>query len=265
MTSGYNIADFTTTGTQDARITFGTPAGTKGTVGWSPFNSTMALTTIGADDISFDVNNLNKEVMRVAATGKVGIGITVPTTQLDVEDATDNTYAHLAGSFYGVYGGTTSSGYGYLGAGTLGGIFGGNIGPDYDNQNSDGSASYRWTSVYATNGTIQTSDKRDKENITDLTYGLKEIMQLHPVSFTWKDNPSYGKKLGLLAQEVEPILGEVVKKENITTGKASSAIPSSDYRYGIYYSDIIPVLIKGMQEQQAEIEALKLQIKALQK
>jgi uncharacterized coiled-coil protein SlyX len=36
-----------------------------------------------------------------------------------------------------------------------------------------------------------------------------------------------------------------------------------EYKYGIYYSDIIPVLTKAIQEQQAIIEDLQNQVKAL--
>lgn len=136
-----------------------------------------------------------------------------------------------------------------------------------DNTKALGTASYRWTTVYATNGTINTSDAREKENIKDISYGLTEIMKLRPVSFTWKDNKDYGTKIGLIAQEVEPVLKEVVKKEYFTTHdeKTGKDITSDEYRYGIYYSDIIPVLIKAVQEQQEEIELLKAEIELLKK
>jgi hypothetical protein len=78
--------------------------------------------------------------------------------------------------------------------------------PTTDNSNSLGALANRWTTVYAFNGVINTSDARDKENITDLNYGLKEIMKLRPVSYNWKENPQWGKKIGFIAQEVKPIL-----------------------------------------------------------
>jgi hypothetical protein len=139
--------------------------------------------------------------------------------------------------------------------------------PYVDNNKTLGTASYRWSTVYAANGTINTSDAREKENIKDISYGLTEVMKLRPVSFTWKDNKDYGTKLGLIAQEVEPVLKEVVKKEYFTTqDEQSGKVTTSDeYRYGIYYSDIIPVLIKAIQEQQTEIETLKARISDLEK
>lgn len=83
-------------------------------------------------------------------------------------------------------------------------------------------------------------------------------MKLRPVSFTWKDDKIQDTKLGLLAQEVQEIIPEVVvdheTKRDEKTGELTQ-VPSE--RLGIYYSDLIPVLIKGMQEQQAEIEKLR--------
>jgi hypothetical protein len=140
------------------------------------------------------------------------------------------------------------------------------LNPGKDNFSTLGSASKRWSTVYAANGVINTSDAREKENVKDLTYGLAEVMKLRPVSFTWKNDKAYGTKLGLIAQEVEPVLKEVVKKEYFTTHdeKTGKDITSDEYRYGVYYSDIIPVLIKAIQEQEAKITTLEKKISELE-
>ena len=130
--------------------------------------------------------------------------------------------------------------------------------PFTDGTNSLGLSGNRWTTVYATVGAINTSDARDKENIADLNYGLNEVMKLRPVSFNWKENPQWGRKIGFIAQEVKPILGEVVQTGDLK-GKSqlkdddSNASKNSD-KLGIYYSDIIPVAVKAIQEQQLLIE-----------
>ncbi|MEP7164638.1 MAG: tail fiber domain-containing protein [Ferruginibacter sp.] len=131
--------------------------------------------------------------------------------------------------------------------------------PAIDNNNALGGSLNRWTAVYAANGTIQTSDARDKENIADLNYGLNEIMKLRPVSFNWKENPQWGKKIGFIAQEVQPILNEVVQVgalKNNSTAKNDNGneVTNNSDKLGIYYSDIIPVAVKAIQEQQAMIE-----------
>jgi hypothetical protein len=138
--------------------------------------------------------------------------------------------------------------------------------PGEDNDYYLGTSSRKWITVYAVNGTINTSDARNKSNIADLNYGLAEIMKLHPVSFTWKENPQWGTKLGLIAQEVKEVVKEVVVQGDLDPGtdESGNPLPKND-EYGIYYSDLIPVLIKAIQEQQKVIDELGSRIKALEK
>ena len=111
-----------------------------------------------------------------------------------------------------------------------------------------GSSSHRWSEIHATNGTILTSDRRLKKDIEPLAYGLKEIMQLEPITFQWKDqvssnNAGNKKHLGLVAQQVEQVMNELVDQ------------PSKDSAYlGMSYSEIIPVLVQAIQQQQKIIE-----------
>ena len=139
--------------------------------------------------------------------------------------------------------------------------------PVTDNYYDLGTSGYRWDDVYATNGTIITSDERDKDNIVPIQYGLTDIMQLNPVSFNWKGKREKNKKLGLIAQELLEVIPEVVKTHDekvIDEETGEKQVVELD-RMGVYYSDLIPVLIKGMQEQQKEIEELKEEIKKLKK
>jgi endosialidase-like protein len=115
-----------------------------------------------------------------------------------------------------------------------------------------GSPSNAWAAIYTTDGTVQTSDIRLKSNISNLGYGLNEIMKLRPVTFNWKGKEAEKPKLGLIAQEVDEVIHEVVNHGQ-----------DVNETLGINYSDLIPVLIKGMQEQQTEIELLKEQNKIL--
>ncbi len=121
-----------------------------------------------------------------------------------------------------------------------------------------GTSLYRWRTVYATNGVSTTSDRRDKENILPVQSGLEKILQLNPVTFNWKGKSSEDKKFGLIAQELMKVVPEVVKTHdkkivNEETGETENVELD---RYGVYYSDLIPLLIKGMQEQQKLIEEL---------
>ncbi|MCB0854454.1 MAG: tail fiber domain-containing protein, partial [Bacteroidetes bacterium] len=143
----------------------------------------------------------------------------------------------------------------------------GDIRPTSDNTYDLGTSALRWDDVYATNGIINTSDRRDKENIQDLNYGLKEIMQLRPVRFSWKKFPHQGEKIGLIAQEIQPVIKEVVKSFDYEASEEDETHLTRKEldRLGVYYSDLIPVLIKGMQEQQEMIDELKGLLKAQQK
>ncbi len=137
----------------------------------------------------------------------------------------------------------------------------------------DGSASLgqdgrRWFDVWATDVTINSSDARLKKNIEDIPYGLEEILKLHPVSYKWIKNPDGQdgpKRLGLLAQEVQRVIPEVVRdycyKGDEKTGKT---IKMPTTTLGLQYDAIIPVLIKGMQEQQKIIATLEERIAKLE-
>lgn len=131
--------------------------------------------------------------------------------------------------------------------------------PDSDSGFALGNSGFRWSSVWAVDGTINTSDRRDKENIVELTYGLDDVLKLKPVSFNWKKRPEAGAKLGLIAQEINEIIPEVVMTEEIVYSEENNTSYDKKPldRMGVYYSDLIPVLIKAIQEQQEVIETLE--------
>jgi hypothetical protein len=119
------------------------------------------------------------------------------------------------------------------------------------NTYSLGTKSTPWASIYAIN-LVTTSDKRNKKDIKDIGYGLDALMSLRPVSYEWRDMPNQKRTLGLLAQEVSDVIDEVVVEEG------------GDYNaLGIQYQNLIPVLIKAIQEQQNEIEDRDLENKKL--
>ncbi|NNF33604.1 MAG: hypothetical protein HKN68_05825 [Saprospiraceae bacterium] len=131
--------------------------------------------------------------------------------------------------------------------------------PALDNNKQLGASGNRWTKVYAVNGTIQTSDRRFKKNIVPLTYGLDEIRSLEPVSYQWKDGADNKQHIGLIAQDVQKIIPEAVEDENPEI-------------LGMNYSELVPVLIQAIKDQQDlikkninDIEHLKKEIEALKK
>jgi hypothetical protein len=92
------------------------------------------------------------------------------------------------------------------------------------------------------------SDILSKENIKTLDNALSKILVMRGVSFTWKGTED--KSIGLIAQEVEPILPEVVST-------------SEDGIKSVSYDSIIGLLIEGIKEQQQTIEQMKSSINIL--
>jgi len=91
------------------------------------------------------------------------------------------------------------------------------------------------------------SDKRLKKNITPLQYGLKEVLALNPVMYHMKTEDDTKKKhIGLIAQEVKVVIDELV--EDIDETKQS---------YGLSATELVPVLIKAIQELNARIVVLE--------
>jgi len=126
-----------------------------------------------------------------------------------------------------------------------------------------GTASYKWKEVYATNATINTSDRRFKKNIENLSYGLETIMQMRPVSYQWKKEKNGRKINGFIAQEMEEIVPEIVEISNVRTSinKQESESEYSEL-YGMRYTELIPILTKAIQDQQAIIDDLTVQVES---
>ena len=108
------------------------------------------------------------------------------------------------------------------------------------------------------NGTtwVNASDSRLKRDIQPMSkYGLSTVMQLKPVSYFYKADKTNHPEVGFIAQEVQKIVPEVVSgtEGDITKGET----------LGLSYGNLVPVLTKAIQEQQATIEAQQKQIDEL--
>ena len=129
----------------------------------------------------------------------------------------------------------------------------------------------RWTSawrfyvnktgqIYSTSTSISSiSDERLKENIRDLDDGLSKIMQLRPRKFDWKEGKGSGisNDRGFVAQEFEQVFPDMI-------GEWLDESPEGEDPYKTVAADLIPVLTKAIQEQQAQIEALTARITELE-
>jgi len=91
------------------------------------------------------------------------------------------------------------------------------------------------------------SDEQLKENISTIQNPIDKVNALRGVDFNWKENGK--KQIGVIAQEVEKILPELVEMR-------------PDGYKGVHYDNIIGLLIESIKEQQKQINELKEKIDA---
>jgi hypothetical protein len=123
----------------------------------------------------------------------------------------------------------------------------------------------RWTKAGAevariaeTGAYYNNSDRRLKDNIADLPYGLKEIKQIQPKTFTWKNDCKEHPTtiLGVIAQDIQRIIPEII----------SEGTPDEDgvSYLGIDSTGLTHVLINAVKELSAQVDQLTQRLAALE-
>ena len=132
--------------------------------------------------------------------------------------------------------------------------FDANVGNIYWRQGSSTRFYFYMTSANMTiNGTLtQNSDERVKENIVEIPNAIDKIQAMRGVYYNRTDFNTDVTKVGVIAQEVEAVLPEVIL-EAPDTGLKSVA-----------YAELTAVLINGIKEQQTIIDDLKARIEILE-
>jgi hypothetical protein len=145
--------------------------------------------------------------------------------------------------------------------------------PLTDNAVSLGLNGYRWTEVWAANGTIQTSDQRAKTDITSATLGSDFVKSLRPVSYRWVEGgkvdsgnrdedgnyiyesvPGTRTHWGFIAQEVK----QAVDATGVDFGGwLLTDKDDPDSQQALRYDQFIAPLTKALQEAIAKIETLE--------
>ncbi|MDD5551087.1 MAG: tail fiber domain-containing protein [Candidatus Omnitrophica bacterium] len=112
---------------------------------------------------------------------------------------------------------------------------------------SIGSGTYTGAVNRTSDGTLTTatSDLRLKKDITQIDNALQKVLALKGVTFNWKDPNNTKRMMGMVAQEVLPVVPEIVFQN-----------PTDGY-YGINYGESSALLIEAIKQQQKEIEDLK--------
>jgi hypothetical protein len=126
-------------------------------------------------------------------------------------------YYLLANSCMGVNGSATSSSYGL----------------------------YVTGAIYSTDNICAYSDARKKENVVTVENALEKVLKLRGVNYNRIDDDTKTRKIGVIAQETELVLPEVV------------TYAADVDEYSVMYGNMSGLFIEAFKEQQAEIKQLK--------
>ena len=176
-----------------------------------------------SDAIIFGTNG-GSERMRIDSSGNLLVGTTTVTSVSKLQLTSSNQH-------FGFVDRAQVSG-----TGTPAGFF-----------NSAGSEVGRISTTNTATSYTTSSDARLKD-VTGKARGLEVINELNPVAYNWKADGKADE--GLIAQEVKEIV------PNAVSG-------SDEEMYSMDYSKLVVHLVKGMKEQQAQIEALQSEINEL--
>lgn len=135
---------------------------------------------------------------------------------------------------------------------------------------TNGYAVYANGDVYST-GSYLPSDSRLKTGVTSITNSLELIGQLHPKTYQYNQreydflNLPQQTQYGFVAQEVAALLPELTKE---TFHAYDEALSDTEEGQGVLFTSVnyigfIPILVAGMQEQQAIIEDQQQEIEDL--
>jgi hypothetical protein len=123
---------------------------------------------------------------------------------------------------------------------------------------STGASAYRFYvgaggTIFATSATITAiSDRRLKENIVDLDVGLAALLTLKPRKFDWKSGK--GKDIkgdrGWIADEFQQVFPDLIDEWKDTP-------PEGEEPYKAVRPDLMPVVVKAIQELAAKVTALE--------
>ena len=161
----------------------------------------------------------------------------------------------------GVYAQSDSSAALYAVSNTENGVYG-------QTNNALKFAGYFNGDVFST-GAYTGSDARLKSNISDFGNAMEIIGALQPKNYNFKKEGAYaslqlpqGLHYGLIAQDLEKVLPNLVKESTVTikdykTNNEDGTEKSHEVSFkAVNYTELIPIMIKGMQEQAKENEQL---------
>lgn len=221
---------------------------------WTLPDASGTIALVGSSVSSFSAGTTGF-TPNTATTGAITLAGTLNVSNGGTGATTFTSGSLLQGNGAGAITPVTSGTANYVARWTSSGALG--IGLIQDNNANIGinqapNASY----MLAVNGKVkstginETSDARLKTNFAGIDGALAKVLQMNGKYYDWKTtefpqmNLAEGRQVGVIAQEIEKILPEVV-----TTG--------DDGYKAVEYSHIVPVLIEAIKEQQKIIDGQK--------
>jgi len=240
-------------GTTDANFTMGSGGSQRSYFVVS--SSSVDLSTVGAIPLTFGTNA--SERMRINSDGNISVNSTSNSVSRFAVNQTTTSERCISAVTPASYGSAAFRSLSSATAGTGWYHFFGTSSTDtvsniviYGNGNIENA-----NGVY---GSI--SDIKLKENITDATPKLDKLMQVKVRNYNLKGDYEQHKQLGVIAQELETVFPGLIE-ETQDRGENDELLETTTK--SVKYSVFVPMLIKAMQEQQAQIEELKAEVAAL--
>lgn len=210
------------------------------------------IQAVDADKQVLQVKNYTTALMTILGNGNVGVGIDTPNYDLHVSNSA-NTSIGISSTGVDAHG---EHWYIKNDAGTFK-----VISADLNYGGGVARLQISNTGVFTGNSSADISDKDLKKNIKSITGGLDTISKLQGRTFEWKEsaNMSTGINYGLIAQELETVLPDLISDESDFRVKSDGKNAKS-----ITMSGVIPILIEAVKELSATVDILSTKVTALE-
>lgn len=122
-----------------------------------------------------------------------------------------------------------------------------------------------FTGTFVRGSLYSTSDERLKTDISNSSLGLDFVNSLEPVEFSWINDSSEKKNLGVIAQQVKETLDNNHPEfsDYFVVADGSEKLPNGEAAYGVQYNRFIPVLLNAVKELSSQVEELKSEVEYL--